>query len=254
MPTERRWPALAPAVVACVLAATVSAGCSNGSADAGASGGSTASPGAAPADGGAATRPATPSTDASGPAGSDAAGGTDAGGTPDDGTADDNTADDGSDDGTAEGVTSGAEGPGEGAEVPGTERPLAAVLRQAARPLVVRPLPTAAQARGRLVAGFPGFLGAGPGSVVATSSLSPSGDRLQAALTGTSVQDAAGLARSFRVRLARRGLAERGTVAGADGSETVSFARGRSTVTLTVGRDAGTTTYVVHAVLHAGRD
>ena len=254
MPTERRWPALVPAVVACVLAATVSAGCSTESADAGASGGSTGAAAAGRADGDAASG-LTGAGDGSGGAGStdggrDNAGDAGVGEGPGEGPGDASTGY-----GTEDGVTAGAELPAEAAEVPATEQqPPSVGLRHASRPLVATPLPAAAQARGRLVAGFPGFLGAGPGSVVATSSLSPSGDRLQAALTGTSVQDAAGLARSFRVRLARRGLAERETVAGADGSETVSFVRGPSTVTVTVGRDAGTTTYVVYAVLHAGRD
>lgn len=119
-------------------------------------------------------------------------------------------------------------------------------------PLVTAPLPPAASARGRLVPRFPAFLRPTRATTVGSSSLSPSGQRLQVALVGATSSSPEAVLRAYRVRLARRGLTEQPPPATAGGSQAAAFSRGLSAVTVTVTEAGPGTSYTVHAVLHTG--
>lgn len=118
-------------------------------------------------------------------------------------------------------------------------------------PLVSAPLPRPASARGRLVTGFPAVLRPTRGTAVESSSVSPSGDRLQAGLTGSSSRSPDAVLLGYRTRWTRRGLLEQAAPVAAPGSWAAAFRRGRSVVTLTVSTRGSRTTYVVHASLRA---
>ncbi|NPD03657.1 hypothetical protein HN031_03040 [Nocardioides sp. zg-1308] len=119
-------------------------------------------------------------------------------------------------------------------------------------PLVAEPLPAAASATGRLVTRFPAVLRPTRAARVESSSISPSGDRLQVSLVASTSLDPAEVLMSYRTRLARRGLTELAAPAAAAGSQAVAFRRGRSTVTVTATPEGSRTSYSVHASLRAG--
>ena len=119
-------------------------------------------------------------------------------------------------------------------------------------PLVSAPLPRPASARGRLVRGYPAALRPPRASRVQSSSVSPSGDRLQVGLVGSSSLSSDQLLLAYRTRLSHRGMTERTPPATAPGTSAASFRRGRSVVTLTV-TDGPRTSYALHATLLAGR-
>jgi len=127
------------------------------------------------------------------------------------------------------------------------------VTEQSTAPLVRTPLPLAANALGRLVGRFPEALRPPPRSAVESSSISPSGERLQVALVGSTSLSPEAVMRSYRVRLAKRGLAETAAPATVGGSQSVAFRRGASRITVTVTDEGPRTSYAVSAVLHAGR-
>lgn len=120
-------------------------------------------------------------------------------------------------------------------------------------PLVRTPLPAAASARGRLVTGYPTVLRPTRSSEVETSSVSPSGDRLQVALVGSSTLAPAQVLTAFRSRMVARGLVEHDPPAAVAGSRSAAFRRGDSVVTITVVPRSGRTSYSVHATLRAGK-
>lgn len=126
------------------------------------------------------------------------------------------------------------------------------VAEQNSAPLITAPLPRAASARGRLVRRFPALLRPARRSAVESSSVSPSGDRLQAGLVASTSLTADRLLLAYRVRLARRGLVEQAAPAAVPGSRAAAFRRGRSTVTVTVTENGRRTGYSVMASLHAG--
>ncbi|NYE35512.1 hypothetical protein F4692_000616 [Nocardioides cavernae] len=121
-------------------------------------------------------------------------------------------------------------------------------------PLVSTPLPAAASARGRVVAGYPAFLRPVRSSQVETTSVSPSAGRLQVALAGTSALAPEQVLVAFRTRLSGRGLQEQDAPVTVAGARAAAFRRGDSTVTITVQARSGRTSYSVHATLRAGRD
>ncbi|WP_297626846.1 hypothetical protein [Nocardioides sp.] len=119
-------------------------------------------------------------------------------------------------------------------------------------PLVSKPLPRMASAVGRLVGQFPALLRPTERSAVESSSISPSGDRLQVGLVASTSLAPHEVLLAFRTRLALRGLVERQAPAVVLGSESAAFRRGGSVITLIVSANGGRTTYSVHAALHAG--
>lgn len=120
-------------------------------------------------------------------------------------------------------------------------------------PLVRVPLPRAASARGRLVSGYPTALRPTRSTRVESSSISPSGDRLQVALVGWTRLSAEQVLVAYRTRLSARGLVEQESPTTNAGSFAAAFQRGDSVVTLTVTPEASRTTYLVQATLRAGR-
>ncbi|GAA1935284.1 hypothetical protein [Nocardioides hwasunensis] len=119
-------------------------------------------------------------------------------------------------------------------------------------PLVSAPLPRAASATGRLVSDFPTLLRPSRASRVTSSSISPSGSRLQVGLVATTALSPDDLLLAYRSRLARSGLGEIATPPTTPGSVAAAFRRGRSTITVTATEDGSRTTYSVHASLHTG--
>jgi hypothetical protein len=119
-------------------------------------------------------------------------------------------------------------------------------------PLVTAPFPRAASARGRLVARFPAFLRPTRATTVGTSSISPSGSRLQATLTATTSLTPEQVLVAYRTRLGGRGLTELTAPATTPRSGAAAFQRGRSVVTITATPDGTRTSYAVQATLHAG--
>jgi hypothetical protein len=107
---------------------------------------------------------------------------------------------------------------------------------------------TTTTARGRLADGYPAtLLPATPRAAVLTSSVSPSGDRVQVALVARTTQKAGAVLRFYRLHLADAGFAE-GDPATAGGAVAASFRRGHNRVVVTV--DPGTArTYSVYATL-----
>ncbi|QSR32538.1 hypothetical protein CFI00_18985 [Nocardioides sp. S5] len=179
----------------------------------------------------------------------------------DDGDAGDaggNDGSDGSDNGDGDGGGGGADS-GAGLEMPEVPEEEVASLSEllepaSTAPLVSAPLPRPASARGRLVVGFPAVLRPTPGTAVESSSVSPSGHRLQAGLTGSSSRSPDAVLLGYRTRWTRRGLLEQAAPVAAPGSWAAAFRRGRSVVTLTVSTRGSRTTYVVHASLRAEDD
>lgn len=167
-----------------------------------------------------------------------------------------------SDEGTDTDPESGSDDGSDGGSEPGLEMPeapeptvdsLSELLDDVrTAPLVTAPLPRAADARGRLVTGFPGFLRPTRASRVASSSVSPSGPRLQVALVGSTALAPADVLVAYRTRLAGRGLSEQAAPATSPGSTAAAFRRGRSVVTITATSRGSGTDYSVHASLHAG--
>jgi hypothetical protein len=120
-------------------------------------------------------------------------------------------------------------------------------------PLVTTPLPRAATAQGRLLRRFPDALRPTRAARVQSSSVSPSGDRLQVGLVATSSLSPGQVLLAYRTRLARRGMAETATPPSVAGSTAAAFRRGDSVVTVTVTARGSGTTYAVHASLRAER-
>ncbi len=143
------------------------------------------------------------------------------------------------------------------AEMPPSPEPTVTSLsellpEQNTSPLVTAPLPRAASVRGRLVRGFPSALRPARRSAVESSSVSPSGDRLQVALVASTSLKPDRVLLTYRLRLARRGMVEQTAPAAAPGSRAAAFRRGRSVVTVTVTDDGPRTRYFVTASLHTG--
>ncbi|MCY4726978.1 hypothetical protein NYO98_11880 [Nocardioides sp. STR2] len=178
------------------------------------------------------------------PGGSESAG-------PDDATSDSTTdGSDGSDgDGTAPGSAPALEMP----EAP--ESPVSSLSELLAptnpAPLVTTPLPRGASAEGRLVRQFPDALRPTRAARVQSSSLSPTGDRLQVGLVATTSLSADQVLLAYRTRLARRGLDETAAPPSVAGSRAAAFRRGDSVVTVTVTPQGSRTSYAVHASLRA---
>lgn len=185
-------------------------------------------------------------------------GGPDASGDPSDsdrssahGTAGDGAGDgDGGSDEPGDGGASPGSDPNGGVEVlppspsqsglPGLEPPDLSAL-------VSRPLPATAAARDRLVKGYPRkAIPPAPQSAVATSSVSPNGQRLQVALTADTKRSPGQVIRFYRDHLAKLGFAEQpSSVVG--GSEGAAFTRGKNSVTIV----ASDSSYAVTAILIA---
>ena len=112
--------------------------------------------------------------------------------------------------------------------------------------------PDAASARGRLVTSFPLALRPTRATRVETSSISPSGNRLQVALVASTSLAPADVLLAYRTRLAGRGLVEQAAPPAIVGSQAAAFRRGRSTVTVTATPQGSGTSYSVQASLHTG--
>ena len=101
-----------------------------------------------------------------------------------------------------------------------------------------------------LVTDYPALLGPAPHSRVVSSSLSPSGRRVQVALVARHAGASDAVLRYYRTYLARHGFAER-RVDAAGGSAAAGFNREDGTVVVTV--DAGRTgAYTLYATLVVG--
>lgn len=175
----------------------------------------------------------------------------------------DGDTDAGSDEGAPAPSGEDGSGPGSGGsgtrlEVPQAPEPtvtsLAELLGPATTsPLVTTPLPRAAAARGRLVARFPVVLRPTRAARVESSSLSPSGDRLQVGLVASTSMSPAEVLLAYRTRLARRGLVELSAPPTLPGSLAATFRRGGSVVTVTVTPDGSRTILSLQAILRPGR-
>ncbi|NPC40877.1 hypothetical protein [Nocardioides sp. zg-1230] len=164
--------------------------------------------------------------------------------------------------GTAPGSDADAEGTADGSapalEMPEAPEPTVDSLSELLPPsdpgpLVTTPLPRAATAQGRLLRRFPDALRPTRAARVQSSSVSPSGDRLQVGLVATSSLSPGQVLLAYRTRLARRGMAETATPPSVAGSTAAAFRRGDSVVTVTVTPRGSGTTYAVHASLRAER-
>ena len=120
-------------------------------------------------------------------------------------------------------------------------------------PLVTTPLPRAATAQGRLLRQFPDALRPTRATRVQSSSVSPSGDRLQVGLVATTSLSSAQVLLAYRTRLALRGMVETATPPSVAGSRAAAFRRDDSVVTVTVTPQGSGTSYAVHASLRAER-
>lgn len=158
---------------------------------------------------------------------------------------------DGAEDGTADGSAPALEMP----EAPApTVDSLADLLPPSSTaPLVTTPLPRAASAQGRLLPGFPDALRPDRATRVQSSSVSPSGDRLQVGLVATSSRSPEQVLLAYRTRLARRGMAETASPPSIAGSRAAAFRRDGSVVTVTVTPRGSGTSLAVHASLRAER-
>lgn len=103
----------------------------------------------------------------------------------------------------------------------------------AAGPLVSGPLPASATSTGALVVGFPSVIPLPSGNTIATSSVSSSGNHLQATLSATTTVDTAELVNWFSVQFAKLRLPG-SPVPAVGGSTAYAFARGDDSITLTV--------------------
>lgn len=146
---------------------------------------------------------------------------------------------------------------GAGLEVPEAPGPtvesLAELLdEQSSAALVTTPLPGAASAVGRLAPGYPQLLRPVRSSTVGSSSISPSGRRLQVALVGTTRLRPQQVLLVLRARLVRRGLTEQPAPPSAPGSVSLAFRRGQSVVTVVVTTAGARASYSIAASLHPG--
>ena len=103
----------------------------------------------------------------------------------------------------------------------------------AAGPLVSGPLPASATSTGALVVGFPSAIPLPSGNTIATSSVSSSGNQLQATLSATTTVDTAELVNWFSLQFAKLRLPG-SPVPAVGGSTAYAFARGDDSITLTV--------------------
>jgi hypothetical protein len=155
----------------------------------------------------------------------------------------------------AEGAT---DGPAPALEMPETPEPTVSSLSELLppsnpAPLVTMPLPRAASAQGRLLSRFPEALRPTRATQVQSSSVSPSGDRLQVGLVATASLSPEQVLLAYRTRLARRGMTETATPPSVAGSQAAAFRRGGSVVTVTVTPRGSGAAYAVHASLRAER-
>jgi len=100
-------------------------------------------------------------------------------------------------------------------------------------PLVSAPLPATASAAKKLVAGFPAAIALKPKSTIVNSSVSSSGNTMQATLSAKTDADGDEVIAYYEKLFAKIGLAG-SPVPSTGGTESYSFARGNDSVTLTV--------------------
>lgn len=118
--------------------------------------------------------------------------------------------------------------------------------------LVSFPLPKAASATGKIVAGFPSdALPLAPGSHVSSSSVSPQGKTLQVSLVATAANaEPLAVMQFYQTHLGVLGLGAAQAPASA-GSTAMWFTRGTDKVTITVtAAKGGETNYIIFGVLH----
>jgi cytoskeletal protein RodZ len=118
--------------------------------------------------------------------------------------------------------------------------------------LVSSPLPKAASATGKIVAGFPSaVLPLAPGSHVSSSSVSPQGKTLQVSLVAATTTEPLAVMQFYQTHLAALGLSAAQAPANA-GSTAMWFTRGADKITITAtAAKGGGTKYIVFGVLHA---
>lgn len=121
------------------------------------------------------------------------------------------------------------------------------------KPLVSKPLPATASARGSIVAGFPAVIPKAPKSTVAFSSVATQGTRMQVGLDATSGISPADVLSYYRTTFTRLGLVATSAPA-VTGSTALVFVRGANGITVTVSDAPGTprSHYTVTAVFRAG--
>lgn len=125
-----------------------------------------------------------------------------------------------------------------------------AALAPAPRGALLRlPLPGSASASGAYVSGYPRqVVPPAPRSRLTSTSVAPSGDRLQVALAASSPARGSFVLRFYRLHLARFGFTETPAPA-MGGSEAAAFRRGPDVVTVTV-TQRDRTSYTIYGTLH----
>lgn len=120
------------------------------------------------------------------------------------------------------------------------------------KPLISKPLPKQGSADGELVSGYPAsVLPPARGSTIETSSVSPTGSRLQVALNARTGQGAGGVLLFYRQTLTALGFTE-DNVSATAGTQAAGFRRGKSSVTVTVRRKGDVSSYTLFSTLYAG--
>lgn len=162
----------------------------------------------------------------------------------------------GTEDGTDDG--SARDGSAPALEMPEAPEPTVSSLSELLpptnpAPLVTTPLPRAASAEGRLLRQVPDVVRPTRATQVRSSSVSPSGDRLQVGVVATTSLSPDQVLLAYRARLTHRGLVETATPPSVAGSRAAAFRRGDSVVTVTVTPRGSGATYAVHASLRAER-
>lgn len=118
-------------------------------------------------------------------------------------------------------------------------------------PLVSLPLPTSASALKKLVTGFPAAVFVMPSATIVDSSVSSSGDILQATLSAKTKADGDDVITYYEKEFAKVGLVGSSIPASA-GSLSYSFVRGSNSIALTVKPSkSGGSTFTLFGVLNA---
>lgn len=122
--------------------------------------------------------------------------------------------------------------------------------RESDKPLIAKPLPEFASARGTWVEGFPTKVVSLPGgATLVSSSVAPSGSALQITLQASTPQGVDAVLAHYRLALTRLGFDE--VVVPTAAKAASGFQRGEDSITVTVDRASGVSAISVIGTLHA---